>query len=164
VKAPGSRGRTPRVGGWIAIWVTGVLAGASCSSLTPTAVNTGSTATSPAVSSASSVPGTDAMSAAPKSWVCASPSTFTPVPPPPGVPGLPDVKTTATAREYADGEVGRFNVAPMVVEAEQSTSRAVFQFVGEQAMLVGEVTVIRRDDGRWILSVLKSCRDLERPA
>jgi len=100
----------------------------------------------------------------PSVWACRAPSTFTPVGPPPDAPGVPQPKSTPTAREYADAEVGRFKVAPTVVEVEQSSSQAVFRFVGEEAMLVGEVTVIRRDDGRWILSALKSCRDLERPA
>lgn len=140
------------------------LSGTGCGSSPSTAIQAGAPSSSATALTASSRSGTAVSGTAPAKWACVSPSTFTPVPPPPGVAGLPEVKSTATAREYADGEVGRFVIEPTVAEGEQSTGSAMFDLVDERGMLVGEVTVTRRDDGRWILGALKSCRDLERPA
>jgi hypothetical protein len=140
------------------------LSGAGCGSSPSTAIQAGAPSTSTTALTASTTSGTAVTGTAPAKWACASPSTFTPVPPPPGATGLPEVKSTATPREYADGEIGRFAIEPTVVEREQSAGSAVFDLVDERGMLVGEVTVTRRNDGRWILSALKSCRDLERPA
>jgi len=141
-----------------------VLLAVSCGSSPLTAIQSGAPSTSTTAVTASSTSGTAVTGTALAKWACVSPSTFTPVPPPPGVAGLPEVKSTATAREYADSEVGWFVIEPTVREGEQSAGSAVFDLVDEGGMLVGEVTVTRRNDGRWILSARKSCRDMERPA
>lgn len=94
---------------------------------------------------------TDAL---PLEWACDAPATLTPVPRPPGVEGLPDVESAATARGFAEGEIERFDVNVIVVEREQEAERTVFDVIGPDGLRVEELIVVRGDDG-WVLSELR---------
>jgi hypothetical protein len=162
-EAPTKRGRVvPTIAICLALIAVGfALMAVGCSSAQSPATQAAVPSSSAPVNTNRATPSTSVATTAAAKWACAAPATFIPIPPPSGS-GYEE-QSTATAREYAETEIARFADKATVVEREQSADRAVFNLIDGRGMLVGEVSVSRRDDGRWILSALKSCRELERP-